>query len=243
MADPGPVVGLDGCKGGWVAATLRGRRLELAEVGSLEEALGEVPDAKAFAIDMPMGWPREQDGWRRRVDGEVRRRLGRQGSRIFSVPPEAAMKQASYPEALATCRAMGAPGLSKQVWNLRTKILELEEFAARRDVAFLEVHPEWVFRVMAATPRRGKTRLPSAGDPAPPGLAASKKTWIGLRSRLDLLAAWGLEPGAELAGGSTALSDDVVDAVACSWTARRWVAGHARALPADAASDEATIWA
>lgn len=240
-----PVVGLDGCRGGWVAAVLRGGRgPELLQVASLAEVRARVPEAACLAVDMPLGWPRKEQGWRRRADVAVRKRLGRHGSRLFGVPPEAAMKQGDYPAALATCRRLGAPGLSKQVWNLREKILELEVFEAEGGAPpVIEVHPEWAFRVMAVTAPGGQTHLPEAGDSPPPGLAASKKTWTGLRARLDLLAARHLEPPGEIAGGERAGPDDVVDAVACAWVARRWLAGRARALPPDAESGEAAIWA
>jgi predicted RNase H-like nuclease len=80
----------------------------------------------------------------------------------------------------------------------------------------IEVHPEMSFAQLAG------------GVP----LAEPKKTWAGAERRRTLLAEAGItftEPLGE--AGLRAGVDDVLDAAAAAWTARRHLAGHATPLP------------
>ena len=63
-------------------------------------------------------------------------------------------------------------------------------------------------------------------------LADSKSTWAGATSRRQLLAAQGIELSGDLGlAGQQVGVDDVLDAAAVAWTARRVAAGAARCLP------------
>lgn len=63
-------------------------------------------------------------------------------------------------------------------------------------------------------------------------LTSRKSTWAGGEARRGLLAQHGIVLSGELglAGPRTGV-DDVLDAGAVAWTARRWVAGQAESLP------------
>ena len=92
--------------------------------------------------------------------------------------------------------------LSKQSYNLCAKIREVDAY--RGDPRMYEVHPETSFRVLA-----GEESVPS------------KKTWGGLHARLTLLREAGIEvPGHRASIGHVGI-DDVVDAAAAAWSARR----------------------
>jgi predicted RNase H-like nuclease len=86
-----------------------------------------------------------------------------------------------------------------------------------------EVHPELSFTVMA-------------GAPLPDG----KHTRAGLAVRRELLAGEGIALPPRVAG---AARDDLVDAAAVAWSARRIAAGRAAVLtsPAQRADDGAEI--
>jgi len=63
-------------------------------------------------------------------------------------------------------------------------------------------------------------------------LDAAKKTWAGQQQRRRLLGREGVLPPDDLgAAGAFAAPDDVLDAAAVAWTARRIASGQARSLP------------
>ena len=103
---------------------------------------------------------------------------------------------------------------SAELHALLRKIREVDALAAA-DARIFEVHPEVSFAALA-----GGQALPS------------KKTWDGLLQRRALLSAAGLaipDPVGEASRRGAA--DDIVDAVACAWTAARIARGEARSLP------------
>ena len=91
----------------------------------------------------------------------------------------------------------------------------------------IEVHPEVSFRAMFGAP-----------------IPYSKKTWNGQMQRRQLLANVGLELPEQIEGdGGTVPVDDILDAAAAAWTARRWTNGEAESLPEGLAGRIGnTIW-
>ena len=63
-----------------------------------------------------------------------------------------------------------------------------------------------------------------------------KSVWAGQQLRLDLLAQQGLNLAAADLGklAHSSPPDDIIDAAACAWTARRVLLGQHRWLPEDA---------
>ena len=158
------VVGVDGCRGGWLAAVAVDGTLHWEVVATFDGVLDLAGD-DPLGVDMPLG-PLPADGGRRRSDVAAREFLGPARSSIFWTPPASA---------LARWRAdPGHPrgiGVSIQTWNLLPKIAEVADALRLRPRAVLEVHPECSFRTLA------------------PGVAfASKKTADGRRQRVDALA-------------------------------------------------------
>ena len=206
-------VGLDGCPGGWIAAVVRdGRLLAVEYLESARAALEAYPDAEAFAFDIPIGLSRTGD---READRAARRYLPRgRAPSVFNAPPLAALHAASYEEANEASRQVAGKGLSRQSFALLTKIRELQEIAPE-DARVHEAHPEVSFTALA-----GGRALPS------------KKTWDGLMQRRALLSAAGLAiPDLVGEPSGRGAADDIVDAVACAWTAARIARGEAQPLP------------
>jgi predicted RNase H-like nuclease len=140
------------------------------------------------------------DGRRRACEVAARARLGNQRSSVFFAPPVGVLAARSHAEASERSRAAGSVGVSIQTWNIVAKIAE----ALRSDdPRLLEVHPELSFRAMGL-------------------VTATKKTAAGQAERRALL---GNPVVARLAP-----VDDCLDALACAWTARRWLAGSAEVL-------------
>ena len=209
----GIAVGLDGCRTGWIAAVVRDGRLIAVEYRESARAALEVyPEAEAFAFDIPIWLSVTGD---READREARKFLptGRAPS-VFNAPPLAALGAASYEEANETSRRVSGKGLSRQSFALLEKIRQVAEIAAT-DPRVFEAHPEVSFAALA-----GGQALPS------------KKTWDGLMQRRALLSAAGLAiPDLVDEASRRGAADDIVDAVACAWTAARLARGEARSLP------------
>jgi len=218
-----PVTGVDGCAGGWIAVTLSARG---AVTGVTAAAtLDGLPLACVAGIDMPLGLLGV--GWRD-ADRLARLALGRRGVTVFAIPPRPVWECASYAAALQACRDLTGKGFSVQAWGLRRKIAEAETYRRRASssvppVRLYEVHPELSFTAMAGAP-----------------LADGKHTRAGLAARRELLAGAGIILPPKVAG---AAEDDLLDAAAVAWSARRIAAGRATVLtsPAQRADDGTEI--
>ena len=206
------VVGVDGCRGGWVAVALPGP--EVVVRATLRDVLATYPDAACVAVDMPIGLPAGPGG--RASDRAAKQLLGRASSRVFPAPTRACLELPTY----AAARQV-EPTVSAQSYALRGKILEAEE--ARHAGPVVEAHPELAF-------------LRFAGEV----LVVSKRTWDGAVRRRAVLAAEGLVLPDDLGPtGGTAAVDDVLDAAACALVARAVVDETAEQLGDPA---EGVIW-
>jgi predicted RNase H-like nuclease len=219
------VTGVDGCAGGWIAVTLDppdGRDGAIAGVRvAVAATLAGLPLAGVTGIDMPLGLLAA--GWRE-ADVLARRTLGRRGVTVFAIPPRPVWACDSYAAANRTCRELTGQGCSVQAWGLRRKIAEADEFRGRAGVPLHEVHPELAFAALA-----GGAALPD-----------SKHTRAGLTVRRDLLARAGIILPKRI---SRAAEDDLLDAAAVAWSARRIADGLAVVLtcPAQRADDGTEI--
>ena len=208
MAEPA-VTGVDACARGWVAVTLGpGTGVRAAVAATLDGLpLAGLPLAGVTGIDMPLGLLAA--GWRD-ADALARRALGRRGVTVFAIPPRPVLECESYAQASRLCRTLTGKSFSVQAWGLRGKIAEADQFrrrAAADGVHLYEVHPELSFAAMAGAP-----------------LADSKHTPAGLAVRRDLLALAGIALPHRVAG---AAENDLLDAAAVAWSAKRIAAGQA----------------
>lgn len=225
MLEPAPapwIVGVDGCRGGWVAALATSSdptHLVAVEVHAHIAPLidrvrsGEIA---VLAIDMPMGLPAAGP---RRCDIETRARLGAKGSSVFPTPIRPLLHCTDHADAVALGRTIDGRGISIQAFNLLPKIAQLDTCIRGCDDAALfdhvfEAHPEAAFAELAGEP-----------------LSSRKRTAEGRRTRLALLEV-------ELPGCTGLLSsrhggaaaDDVLDAAVLVRTARRILDGTAAVL-------------
>ena len=159
-------------------------------------------------IDMPLGLL--AGGWRE-ADALARRALGRRGVTVFAIPPRPVWQQPTYAEANQACRDLTGKGLSAQTWGLRGKLLEADAFRRTSPARLFEVHPELAFAALARAP-----------------LQESKHTTAGLAIRRELLARAGLTLPPRVPG---APENDLLDAAAVAWSARRIASGDAITLP------------
>lgn len=212
---------MDGCRAGWVVVTTAAAGPAPVDSVRVVARIAEVVDdlrrgrLSAVAVDMPLGLPRQGP---RSSDALLRRRLGPRRSSVFPTPPRGVLGAGDHAEAVARSRRIEGRGISVQAFNLLGRIAELDE-ATDPSLAdrLVEAHPESAFAELAGAP-----------------LDHTKRTATGRRQRLELLA----EPfpvsgellSAPLRG---ARPDDVLDAAAVAWTARRWLAGEALVIGDD----------
>lgn len=212
----GRVLGVDGCPDGWVGVAIgKGDGPRVHTGGTLAaviEAAEQDGPLTCVGVDIPIGLAHDRP---RQADLLARQRLGRRRSSLFLTPVRAALELPDYAGAVALNRVQTGQGFSRQAFGLRTRVLEVDAFVRAGGRPVLEVHPELCFAAMAGTP-----------------LTHGKKTWAGAVERQRLLARHGIVlDGALGPAPGRAGVDDVLDAGAAAWTARRVHLGEAESLP------------
>jgi predicted RNase H-like nuclease len=217
MAQTGRVLGVDGCRAGWVGIVLAPGEpvhgvfgVDMGDVVAC--AVERVGSLDVVAVDMPLHL---SAGGHRACDLVAKRHLGAKGASLFVTPPAPALAAATYAEACVVARELTGKAPSRQAWALRAKVLELESWWRGSPCDVYEVHPEVSFSLMVGAP-----------------IAARKASWAGLAARRSALAGEGIVVPDDIGTpGRLAGADDVLDAAAVAWSARRVVAGHARSFP------------
>jgi predicted RNase H-like nuclease len=209
------VLGADACKAGWVGIALSDggvRAYVHAEIAGLVTLAAADGPLAAIGIDIPIGLA---DAGLRQADVLARKAAGPRWASVFVTPVRRALTVPDHQQASELNRQLTGSGISRQAFNLRDKILQVDRWLPTAPCPVVEVHPELCFGEMAGVP-----------------LADSKSTWAGAVARRQLLAAEGIGLPDELGlAGQQVGVDDVLDAAAVAWTARRFAASAARCLP------------
>ncbi len=213
------VAGVDGCPGGWLVirceAGERLRLLDIHVVPTFAELLTCTRSCAAVAVDIPIGLSGREP---RAADIEARRALGwPRMSSVFPAPARAALRATSYRQACELSYRACGKKLSQQTWNILRKVREADAAmtpALQRRV--VEAHPE----VSLWALNRGRA------------MAQPKKTSAGREERLAALSSAFEHDLAAIAPPGGAARDDLLDACAVAWTARRLENGEAKRLPA-----------
>ena len=216
------LIGVDGCRGGWLAA-VSDELLSAIQFVVFERFAPLVEFAEStettLVIDIPIGLTEKGP---RQCDLEARKILGRGNtSRVFPAPCRAALAGESYLEACDLSEGADSGRLSRQLFAILGKIREVDSaMSAKRQTWLREGHPEVTFALLSAHRQ---------------GIDERKKTREGESQRLNLLAAPGVTPdiGAvrNQIGSYRVSRDDIVDAAACLVSARRLYRGEAGIIP------------
>jgi predicted RNase H-like nuclease len=197
-------VGLDGFAAGWVAVTLDGDEQAISFHAGVAEALSGKFDRAG--IDIPIGMTENGE---RACDLLAREGLRPHSSRVFTGARRWLWEEFSDPDqANREALRRGQTRVSRQLWHLGRKIMEVDAFLrARPLIDVCEVHPELVF-----------LRL-NGGQPLP-----AKRSEEGDALRCRLLKRQGFRALDrwldEQRIGSGAKRDDVLDACAAAMAAR-----------------------
>jgi predicted RNase H-like nuclease len=194
------IAGVDGCRDGWVVATVDGVHVQPSFATITREF-------DLIGVDMPIGLP---EVWGRDADRAARAYIPRRGSCVFPTPPRSLVTLASYADANAASKARFGVGLTRQTFNLFAKIRDVDAaIDAASQHRALEVHPECSFRALTGTvlpPKRTSE-----------GREARRRALEAIFGTIDQRV-------------PRARPDDVLDAYAVLWTAWRHHRGESETL-------------
>jgi predicted RNase H-like nuclease len=222
-------IGIDGCRGGWLYAAIRGRAIiEIVFSESLPSICERLPNATLFLVDIPIGLTQKQP---RVCDVNARQFLKPQsGSCVFPPPCRQALRANSYPEASAVNQAVTGKKISRQTWRILPKIREVDDFLRTSPPSrkiLRESHPEVCFRAFTKKP-----------------LGFSKKTPEGILERLAILnpylvdiERWVLQSFVRHRRIGVAI-DDILDALVLAVTAG-FACDNPKTLPHNPPKDDA----
>lgn len=193
-------LGLDGFRFGWVAAWIDDRGDHGFDYSPGFTRLLAMPHARAM-IDMPIGL--ESSGYRI-CDKQARKLIG---PAVFLGARRDLWMFCCMATANEEYWRRGDNGVSCQLWSIRLKMKELDDFMTpERQATIGEAHPELIFWNLA-----GKKKL------------ESKKSALGCEQRVELLKARGfgeLRRWLKLRERTGIGRDDLIDACACAVAAR-----------------------
>lgn len=172
-------------------------------VRSLLELL---PRFDIIGIDMPIGM---SDDGRRLCDTDARKALSHRSSTVFPVPPRSLVGLTDYATANQESKDRFGRGVPRQSFAIWPKIREVDVIARQFPTRLIEIHPECSFAAMAGE------------------LPPSKHSDVGKKFREKVLRDHFGMVVTTLAG---AKPDDVLDAQAVFWSARRFAVGDHRTL-------------
>ena len=215
-------MGVDGCRGGWLAVIAAGGRLTISKRATFQDLVELHPHA-TIVVDVPIGLFEDPRPGGRECDQLARQILGNRRSSVFSPPAR---------RYLAAERFEQVSGMSIQSFSIRDKIKELDDF----------INPTLQTRILEGHPEVSFARL--VGQP----MQSGKKSHAGNLERREALRAAAGDPFSRLhanprkalhSEGVTRVEvDDLLDACVMLWTALRFVAGQAVRIPKVAPVDE-----
>jgi diguanylate cyclase (GGDEF)-like protein/PAS domain S-box-containing protein len=142
-------VGIDGCKGKWIAVAVTGDRFEVGKFSTVEEICVKYRDAETMLIDIPIGLPESLADFR--PDKILRKQLGKKGSSIFETPCRQAVYAASKELAREWNKKTLGRSLSEQSLGIIKAIRQTDEFLHDHGEwknRLLESHPEYCFMIL-----------------------------------------------------------------------------------------------
>ncbi|NLK76728.1 MAG: DUF429 domain-containing protein [Clostridiales bacterium] len=144
-------VGIDGCRGGWIAVNITASGFEVEMYKSVEEICSKYADSDSILVDMPIGLPEGLEDMR--PDSKARTYLSGRTSCIFNTPCRQAVYIEDYFEASQTNKYYMGKGLSKQSFAICNQIREIDEFLDKVPEfkgRLRESHPEVCFAVLVS---------------------------------------------------------------------------------------------
>ena len=222
----GRYLGVDGCRGGWIACSLDYGNFRLERFDNLEAITASYPEFDAFLIDMVIGLRSYAD--QLRPEDLARKELKSRSSTIFSVPCRQAVYAESEEEQKEENKKILGKSLSKQSINIIPKIREVDEFLGK--------HPEYRNKILESHPELDFARLHGKV------VMTQKKEYTGFKDRVNILERY--IPDKTLTGlwdkakDLKCKPDDLLDAVCLAVTAVLSTQGMCDTVPEVPEQDE-----
>ena len=203
------IAGVDGCKDKWIAVVDLGNgQTEIRNPCTFLE-LYEDRNLDLVVIDVPIGLP---DKGYRRADLEAKHLLKHRHVCVFPAPTRLILDCDSREEACERCIEVGDKRVNVFQWAIRPKVRDIDLVLRKHEKVqerIREGHPEVTFALM----NQNKPML-------------SKKKPAGLDDRIKLLRSY----FSDIRTGAPHL-EDVLDAYALLWTAKKIQLGSERRFP------------
>lgn len=165
-------VGIDGCKGKWIAVSLTEDGFKVEKHTTISDICRQYSNADTMIIDIPIGLPEGKDDIR--PDRFVKKELGKKGSSIFEVPCRGAVYAEGKDDArLKNINVLGK-SLSEQSLGITKAIRQVDQF--------LQENPIWKNRLLESHPELCFSKL-NNNQP----VLENKATTEGQQKRLDIL--------------------------------------------------------
>lgn len=213
------VAGIDGCKSAWIAITQVDDGVQRSHLVTNLERFVDDHKPDVVAIDIPIGLV---ETGARQCDAEARKLLGNRKSSVFPAPILPALAAKDRQTADAISRSVHGKGVPAQAFGIYPKVKEVDDLLRERPEfqdSIYEIHPELCFY---------------AWNSASP-MVHPKKSGPGFMERIALIeATFGPDsfPTVRATHSRTRVADDdILDAFAALWTARRIAAGTALTCP------------
>ena len=166
-------VGIDGCRGGWVAVCLSNRGFSVRVFNKIKDICNEYKDTQSMIIDIPIGLVDNAE--QVRPDAELRKSIKGKTSSVFNTPCRQAVYAKNYTAAIAENKKVLDMSISPLSNAIIPKIREVD--------SFLQNNPKWKNRLVESHPEFAFTVL--NGDKP---ILANKQTAAGASERLDVLS-------------------------------------------------------
>ena len=215
----GIYIGVDGCRGGWIACILDHGELRTERYGSVEMLIKQYPEFDAFLIDMAIGLRSSAD--QLRPDDLARKELGARSSSVFPIPCRQAVYADTEEEQKKENMQAFGKSLAKQSIAIIAKIRELDEF--------LKSHPQYKNRILESHPELDFARLRGSA------VMTGKKEFSGFTERAAILKKY--LPGQSFGGMRDKARelkcnpDDLLDAACLAVTAMLSSQGLCETIP------------
>lgn len=214
------VVGVDGCKSGWICAEYSSKeaRFRFTQRAEFTSLIRSYSDVALIAVDMPIGLT--ENGKPRQCDLAARKLVGPRRSSIFPAPDRRLLASPSYASASELSRELSGKGLTQQSFAIFNKIAEVDRaLSPELQSRVFEVHPEVGFWAAAGR----QLRYP-------------KRKVDGFNERRSILE--GIFPGVDIPTRIAAARlcnrvgpDDILDAMIAAWSAWRAAQSLSERIP------------
>ena len=226
----GLFIGVDGCKGGWIAAVLDHGYLQFKKYDRIDKVIAEHPEFSAFLIDMAIGLRNNPD--QIRPDDVAKKELGEKAPSVFPIPSRLAVYTEREDAQKEANKMTLGKSLAKQSIAIIPKIRELDEF--------LNAHPEYKNRILESHPEVVFARLNGSV------VLSKKKEYLGFMEREQILSEYlnstdlkGLWDESKKLGCNL---DDLMDAACLAVTGAMYAHGMCETIPEHPEQDEKGLY-